>query len=52
MQRLVAGSLILIAATLSAQTPQRRTANVSALLTHPAFYHFRPIVAVGKATQI
>jgi hypothetical protein len=48
MQRLVAGTLILIAATVSAQTPQRRTANVSALLTHPAFYHLRPIVAVGK----
>ena len=48
MQRLVAGSLILIAATLSAQTPQRRAANVAALLAHPAFYHLHPIVAVGK----
>jgi hypothetical protein len=48
MQRLVAGSFIVIAAAVSAQTPQRRTANVSALITHPAFYHLHPVVAVGK----
>jgi hypothetical protein len=40
--------IVILAATVGAQPPQRRTTNVAALLAHPAFYHLQPIVAVGK----
>lgn len=45
-------ALLLLAATvaLSAQPTVRRTTNVAALLSHPAFYHLRPIVVVGTVT--
>jgi Bacterial Ig-like domain len=43
---------VMIAAAASAQAPQRRATNVSALLTFSAFYHGRPVVVVGQvATQ-
>ncbi len=42
----------MIAAAASAQAPQRRATNVSALLTFSAFYHGHPVVVVGQvATQ-
>jgi hypothetical protein len=40
--------VIVLTATVAAQPPQRRNANVAALLAHPAFYHLHPIVVVGK----
>ena len=52
---LIARSLVivsLIAASASAQAPQRRATNIAALLAFPAFYHGRSIVIVGQvATQ-
>ncbi len=44
--------VFLIAASAFAQAPQRRAANIAALLAFPAFYHGRAIVIVGEvATQ-
>jgi hypothetical protein len=42
--------VVLIAAAASAQAPQRRATNVTALLTFSAFYHGRPILVVGQVT--
>jgi Big-like domain-containing protein len=39
---------VLFAATLSAQPATRRATNLSALITHPGFYHLRPVVVVGE----
>jgi hypothetical protein len=50
MTRTVTCLLLLIAATLPAQPSVRRATNVAALLSHPAFYHLRPIVAAGTIT--
>ena len=47
MKRLVVLGLLLTT-TVAAQTSQRRTTNIAALLAHPAFYHFHPVVLVGK----
>jgi hypothetical protein len=45
------GCWILAAAlSVTAQQPQRRAANVAALLAYPGFYHLRQVVAVGKVT--
>jgi hypothetical protein len=44
--------VLMIAAGASAQSPQRRATNVTALLTFSAFYHGHPVVVVGHvATQ-
>jgi hypothetical protein len=42
--------LVALAATVSAQPPQRRATNIAALLAYPAFYHLRSIVLVGTVT--
>src|SRR6266498_3243714 len=42
--------MLLAAAMASGQTPPRRAANVTALLSFPAFYHGRQIVVVGDVT--
>ncbi len=47
MKRLVVLGLLLVNA-VAAQAPQRRTTNIAALLAHPGFYHFHPVVVVGK----
>ena len=47
MKRLVVLGLLLTT-TVAAQTSQRRTTNIAALLAHPGFYHFHPVVLVGK----
>jgi hypothetical protein len=39
---------VMLAAAVGAQAPQRRATNIAALLSHPAFYHLHPIVAVGR----
>ncbi|MQA29173.1 MAG: hypothetical protein GEU82_04935 [Luteitalea sp.] len=39
-----------LAAAASAQPGVRRATNLSALLSHPAFYHLRPIVITGTVT--
>jgi hypothetical protein len=40
---------LLLAASLSAQTGvTRRATNAAALAAHPAFFHLRPVVAVGE----
>src|SRR3954452_17280061 len=39
--------VLLLAASVSAQPATRRATNVAALISHPAFYHLRPIVVVG-----
>jgi hypothetical protein len=47
MKRLVVLG-VLLTTTVAAQAPQRRTTNIAALMAHPAFYHFHPVVLVGK----
>jgi hypothetical protein len=39
---------VLAAASLSAQTSTRRATNLNALLSHPGYYHQRPIIVVGE----
>jgi hypothetical protein len=39
-----------IAAVAAAQAPQRRAANITALLTFSAYYHGRPVVLIGQVT--
>ncbi len=39
--------LVVLSATLAAQTPARRATNLAALTSHPTFYHQRPILLVG-----
>jgi hypothetical protein len=44
--------VLLVAVSVSAQAPQRRATNISALITYPAFHHGRQIVVIGDvATQ-
>ena len=44
--------VLLLAAGVSAQAPQRRATNIAALTTYPAFHHGRQVVVVGDvATQ-
>ncbi len=50
MNKQVAFLLLAAAVTASAQPNVRRTTNVAALLSHPAFYHLRPIVVAGTVT--
>jgi hypothetical protein len=47
MKRLLVILGVLIT-SVAAQTPQRRTTNIAALLAHPGFYHLHPVVVVGK----
>jgi len=47
-QRVLRLTLVLIAASVSAQPVTRRATNLAALLAYPGFYHGRPIVVVGK----
>jgi hypothetical protein len=47
MKRLVVLG-VLLATSVAAQAPQRRTTNIAALLAHPGFYHLHPVVLVGK----
>ena len=52
MIRYLALVLVAAATAVSAQPPARRATNIEALLAHPAFYHQRPIIIVGRvATQ-
>ena len=46
MKRLVV--LALLFTSVAAQAPQRRTANIAALLAHPGFYHQHAVIVVGK----
>jgi hypothetical protein len=48
--RTVSCLLVLVAATVAAQPSVRRATNVAALLSHPAFYHLRPIIVAGSIT--
>jgi hypothetical protein len=38
----------LLITTVAAQTPQRRTTNIAALLAYPGFFHLHQVVVVGK----
>jgi len=50
--RYLALLLVAAATAVSAQPPARRATNIEALLAHPAFYHQRQIIVVGRvATQ-
>ena len=52
MIRYLALLLVAAATAVSAQPPARRATNIEALLAHPAFYHQRQIIVVGRvATQ-
>ena len=52
MIRYLALVLVAAATAVSAQPPARRATNIEALLAHPAFYHQRQIIIVGRvATQ-
>jgi hypothetical protein len=42
--------VLVLAAAVSAQPGVRRATNVAALVSHPAFYHLRPIVVIGAVT--
>ena len=44
--------LALGAAAVSAQAPQRRATNVTALLAHPGFYHLRPVIIAGTTALL
>jgi hypothetical protein len=44
----VALLLVVLTAVVSAQAPQRRATNASALLAYPAFYHLHQVLVVGK----
>jgi len=46
MKRLLV--LALLFTSVAAQAPQRRTANIAALLAHPGFYHQHAVIVVGK----
>ena len=52
MIRYLALVLVAAATAASAQPPARRATNIEALLAHPAFYHQRQLIIVGRvATQ-
>jgi hypothetical protein len=51
MRRLLGLSLALGAATLSAQSNDRRATNLATLLAHPGYYHMRPIAIVGTTVM-
>jgi hypothetical protein len=38
---------LLLATTVAAQPSTRRATNIAALISHPGFYHLRPVVVVG-----
>jgi len=46
--RVISLALVLVTGAVSAQAPQRRAANIAALLGFPAFYHGRQIIIVGQ----
>jgi hypothetical protein len=46
--RYLALLLVAAATAVSAQPPVRRATNIEALLAHPAFYHQRQIIVVGR----
>jgi Big-like domain-containing protein len=51
VHRAFCGVVVLLCSTaISAQAPARRAANITALLTFPAFYHSRQIVIVGDVS--
>ena len=51
MLRRILIAIPFVAAAASAQPAARRATNLAALVAHPAFYHLRSVLVVGKVSR-